>query len=69
MALSLEENEIIKKLNEFAKNISLPREIEEFIKCHTKYFNTAAFYLKDDENKKDSATYFIDIEKQLCDDL
>ena len=62
MALSLKETEIISKLNYYAKNEKVPKEIEEFIKAHTVYFNRAAFYLKD-------SSYYIDIEKKLSEDL
>ena len=66
MALSLTETEIINKLNYYAKNDKVPKEIEDFIKAHTVYFNRAAFYLKQTEDKSD---YYIDIEEKLAEDL
>jgi hypothetical protein len=66
MALSLTETEIIGKLNHFAKNERVPIEIEDFIRAHTVYFNRAAFYLKQVNDRSD---YYIDIEEKLAIEL
>lgn len=62
MTLGWDEASIIMEIDRMAKNDKIPRDIIDFIKKNTQYFNRAFFYLE-------NGAYYIEIEKELMAEL